>query len=259
MSFSDFPNAAIATPIATPMSKPVTRCLELVLVCSQLLDSTIHSELVRRGINGKMLREIITEGRHGSIETLLSADHVALLRLYYKNGSLPQISRAVHNTSASATPGFFQLFLSAPTIAYTIAVICLFLLSNVVDLAFFFLDSVIHHGRMRDSTCWVTVFPDGSVYTGGLKEGCMHGEGTLVDTHGNYFVGEFENGMKKSGKILYANGDQYLGAYRDDKLHGSGTYFYVEGDVYVGEFVDDVQHGQGEVLTCLVSTLLLLV
>ena len=47
------------------------------------------------------------------------------------------------------------------------------------------------------------------------------------------------------GTYTYANGDKYVGGYKDDKMHGQGTYTYARGDKYVGEFKDGEFHGQG--------------
>ena len=38
--------------------------------------------------------------------------------------------------------------------------------------------------------------------------------------------------------ILLANGDKYVGEYKDGKQHGQGTYTYANGDKYVGEYKD---------------------
>ena len=46
------------------------------------------------------------------------------------------------------------------------------------------------------------------------------------------------------GTYTVANGDKYVGEFKDDKRHGQGTYSYGPnskwaGDKYVGEFKDD--------------------
>ena len=47
------------------------------------------------------------------------------------------------------------------------------------------------------------------------------------------------------GTITYANGDKYVGEFRDDKYNGQGTYTYANGDKYVGEWRDGLPNGQG--------------
>jgi hypothetical protein len=50
-----------------------------------------------------------------------------------------------------------------------------------------------------------------------------------------------------SGGYTFANGDKYVGEFKDNKHHGQGTLTYANGDKYVGEFKDGKQHGQGTV------------
>ena len=47
------------------------------------------------------------------------------------------------------------------------------------------------------------------------------------------------------GTYTNADGDTYVGEFRDDKQHGQGTYTFAEGDKYIGEFKDDAFNGQG--------------
>jgi hypothetical protein len=48
------------------------------------------------------------------------------------------------------------------------------------------------------------------------------------------------------GSITFANGDKYVGEFRDGKANGQGTATYANSDKYVGEFRDDKPRGQGE-------------
>ena len=52
------------------------------------------------------------------------------------------------------------------------------------------------------------------------------------------------------GTYTFADGDKYVGEFRNDKYHGQGTYYYLadnqsKGDKYVGEYKDGKPHGQG--------------
>ena len=47
------------------------------------------------------------------------------------------------------------------------------------------------------------------------------------------------------GTITFANGDKYVGEYRDNKKTGQGTYTWNNGDKYVGE--PDFVQSLGEV------------
>ena len=47
------------------------------------------------------------------------------------------------------------------------------------------------------------------------------------------------------GTWTFANGDKYVGEWKDDLFHGQGTYTWPDGQKYVGEYKDDNKHGQG--------------
>ena len=48
-----------------------------------------------------------------------------------------------------------------------------------------------------------------------------------------------------SGTFTSANGNKYVGEWKDDKQHGHGTYTRADGAKYVGEWKDGTGHGQG--------------
>ena len=87
---------------------------------------------------------------------------------------------------------------------------------------------------------------DGEQYSGGFKDGCMHGQGTATYIVGDQYVGEWKDCyMDGQGTYTYANGEQYVGEWKDGAAHGQGTYTWADGDQYVGEYKDSKQHGQG--------------
>jgi hypothetical protein len=52
------------------------------------------------------------------------------------------------------------------------------------------------------------------------------------------------------GTYTFANGDKYVGEFKDNKQHGQGTFTWGSGSEwagrkYVGEYKDNKQHGQG--------------
>jgi hypothetical protein len=47
------------------------------------------------------------------------------------------------------------------------------------------------------------------------------------------------------GTYTYADGNKYVGEFKDDKRNGQGTYTYANGDKYVGEHKDNKANGQG--------------
>ena len=47
------------------------------------------------------------------------------------------------------------------------------------------------------------------------------------------------------GTYIDANGNKYVGEFRDGKRHGQGTHTYDPDRKYVGEWKDDKYHGKG--------------
>ena len=45
--------------------------------------------------------------------------------------------------------------------------------------------------------------------------------------------------------MTYANGDVYVGEWKDGSRHGQGTYTWTDGRKYVGESKDNKWNGQG--------------
>uniref|UniRef100_A0A8C4Z9M6 Alsin Rho guanine nucleotide exchange factor ALS2 n=1 Tax=Gadus morhua TaxID=8049 RepID=A0A8C4Z9M6_GADMO len=78
------------------------------------------------------------------------------------------------------------------------------------------------HGR------GVLKWPDGRIYTGSFKMGLEDG------------YGEFVSPTKNAGIQ-----EQYLGHWKEGRMHGAGTYRYSSGEVYEGSFRDGVRHGHG--------------
>ena len=75
--------------------------------------------------------------------------------------------------------------------------------------------------------------------------------GTYTFADGDKYVGEWRDD-KKNGQGTYYyladdefKGDKYVGEFRDNAFNGQGTFTYADGDKYVGEFRDDKEHGQG--------------
>ena len=88
-------------------------------------------------------------------------------------------------------------------------------------------------------------FADGTRYVGKVKDGKMHGFGSLTAAKGGY-IGEFKNGKPDGhGTLKYANGDRYEGEFKGGQLNGKGVLSYANGDRYLGEFVDGSPLPQG--------------
>jgi hypothetical protein len=106
-------------------------------------------------------------------------------------------------------------------------------------------------------------------YAGPLKEGVRDGPGRLEWANGDYYEGDFRNGLRhgrgvmveqtgkrryegtwvlsqKDGKgvEVFANGDKYIGEYSRDRFHGEGE-LVTKGGVYHGSFKDGLRDGFG--------------
>ena len=63
---------------------------------------------------------------------------------------------------------------------------------------------------------------------------------------GDKYVGEFKDGKRSGqGTYTFASGEKYVGEYKDDKRNGRGTLTFGNGDKYVGAFKDGKPNGQG--------------
>ena len=84
------------------------------------------------------------------------------------------------------------------------------------------------------------------LYIGDFVNGDQNGEGRMLFPNGDFFAGQFENGMGHGYGILTCrNGEKYDGDWRNGKIHGRGSCCYPNGDVYHGFFVDNERHGPG--------------
>ena len=91
-------------------------------------------------------------------------------------------------------------------------------------------------------------FSDGAVYTGALSSSLrMEGDGTLCCANGDTYVGGFKDGLFSGmGVYTYANGDRYEGTFSEGKKQGTGKITWADGSYYEGEFSNDKKNGQGE-------------
>ena len=70
--------------------------------------------------------------------------------------------------------------------------------------------------------------------------------GIWNSANGNKYVGEFKNGKYHGqGTFIYVSGDKYVGEFKNGKRNGQGIYTSVDGHEYVGELRDNKQHGRG--------------
>ena len=70
--------------------------------------------------------------------------------------------------------------------------------------------------------------------------------GTNTFANGNKYVGEFKDGKQNGqGTYTFASGDKYVGEWKDGKQNGQGTATFADGSKYVGELKDGNYNGQG--------------
>ena len=64
--------------------------------------------------------------------------------------------------------------------------------------------------------------------------------GTSTFANGNKYVGEFRDGdFNGQGTFTFANGNKYVGEFRNDNFNGQGTKTYADGKIEEGIWKDD--------------------
>ena len=70
--------------------------------------------------------------------------------------------------------------------------------------------------------------------------------GTVTFANGNKYVGEWkDNKYNGQGTFTFADGAKYVGEFKDGTRNGQGTDTFVNGSKYVGEYKDGKRNGQG--------------
>jgi hypothetical protein len=117
-------------------------------------------------------------------------------------------------------------------------------------------------------SCWGTISLAGEIrggkkityaqsitYTGEFKRAknggyVAYGYGMKTYANGDKYVGEFKNGVRQGeGFQRYAAGGYYSGGWENDKRSGSATSVYNNGDYYFGEYQNDSRNGEGTFTT----------
>ena len=71
-------------------------------------------------------------------------------------------------------------------------------------------------------------------------------EGSSSNAQGDTYVGVWKDGKWNGrGSYTYADGARYVGEFKDGKSHGKGTFTFSNGTKYVGEWKSNKMHGQG--------------
>ena len=70
--------------------------------------------------------------------------------------------------------------------------------------------------------------------------------GIFTSANGNKYVGEYrDNKFNGQGTFTFAGGNKYVGEFKDGDFNGQGTFTWTNGDKYVGEYKNDKRNGQG--------------
>lgn len=94
-------------------------------------------------------------------------------------------------------------------------------------------------------------YPDGSVYTGPLKDGVPHGYGVRKWPDEEALERPLLPGESEADHLLLWNPDvggwsmMYEGEFHHSRLHGHGTLVWKGGASYTGGFNHDLYHGHG--------------
>jgi clan AA aspartic protease (TIGR02281 family) len=97
-------------------------------------------------------------------------------------------------------------------------------------------------------SCWAkqSKLPECTFYEAQEQDYYDNCFGAYTSANGDKYVGEWKNGKANGkGTIKLADGDKYVGEFKDNKFSGSGTYYVRNGDKYVGQFKFGKQNGQG--------------
>ena len=80
-----------------------------------------------------------------------------------------------------------------------------------------------------------------------MEDDDYHGQGKMTYANGDVYEGAWENDeYHGQGTLTYTDGDVYEGAWKNGECYGQGKMTYADGDVYEGEWENDKRHGQGK-------------
>lgn len=82
-------------------------------------------------------------------------------------------------------------------------------------------------------------------------DGNLTGCGKLSYSNGNFYEGNFSNGIVSGqGKFTFGGGTRkgevYSGTFLDGRCHGEGVLSYPDGKRYEGLFMNGKRHGRGK-------------
>ena len=93
-----------------------------------------------------------------------------------------------------------------------------------------------------------TKYTNEIIYEGDLINGKCDGNGKYVFKTGDFYIGQFKNGLREGKGTQYYKNEkiQYKGNWKNDMRNGSGKYYYENGDYFIGFWKDNIKIGKGE-------------
>ena len=94
-------------------------------------------------------------------------------------------------------------------------------------------------------------YANGDCYTGEWNDRFRQGQGKTVYSDGRVEEGQWIDDRLYKGEIInYPDGGRYEGSIQEDgKRHGHGEMRYANGDVYIGNFKNDLRCTLGTLAT----------
>ncbi len=85
----------------------------------------------------------------------------------------------------------------------------------------------------------LTISWEGGTYTGPVKNGVPHGQGSWSHPSGRSYKGDFYEGrITGYGTMNFPGGERYVGYLRNGKAHGEGTMYHPDGRKVSGEWLN---------------------
>ncbi len=93
------------------------------------------------------------------------------------------------------------------------------------------------------------IFSVNSVFsqnTGCVYGNCTDGYGKYVWANGDEYIGNWKNGKQDGeGSYTFSTGSKYTGEFKNGLRYGMGTYIWADGEKHTGQWMNDKQHGEG--------------
>jgi hypothetical protein len=115
-----------------------------------------------------------------------------------------------------------------------------------------FSDGSVYHGYWNKQTnkkegYGVHVLHNGSKYEGLFEKNLFNGDGRLIYDNGDYYIGQWANGrIDGKGLFVSSDGSTYKGGWKKDSHHGYGVSTWANGSYYEGNHNCGTRDGKGK-------------